>query len=97
MNTKPDHISQKDWNAVDIPDMGDAPTSNRFRSSSTTPQEIVDDVTRHFRGQQKKATRIATTIRLPGEVIDFFKRGGKGWQTRLSNTLEEYVRAHNPR
>jgi len=42
-------------------------------------------------------TKQSTTIRLPSNVIDFFKGGskdGKGWQTRLSAALEEYVEQH---
>jgi len=41
-----------------------------------------------------------TNIRLPSNVIDFFKAGsedGKGWQTRLSSVLEDYVKTHKTR
>jgi len=33
------------------------------------------------------------TLRLAPKVIDYFKQGGEGWQTRLNETLEEYVAA----
>lgn len=32
-----------------------------------------------------------TTIRLSPEVMDYFKRDGKGWQTRINQVLEDYV------
>jgi len=79
------------------PDAFESDFTNAFRSTATTPQGIVDDVMRQYRGKQKEATKRATTIRLPENVIDFFKAGGKdgkGWQTRLSHALEEYVKEH---
>ncbi len=46
---------------------------------------------------RKSTTRQITTMRLPIDVIEFFKAGskdGKGWQTRLNSVLEEYVKTH---
>jgi uncharacterized protein (DUF4415 family) len=31
------------------------------------------------------------TLRLAPKVIRYFKQSGEGWQTRLNETLEEYV------
>ena len=31
------------------------------------------------------------TLRLPVEVLDYFKAGGPGWQTRVSEVLERYT------
>ena len=31
------------------------------------------------------------TLRLPADVIAFFKAGGPGWQTRLSEALEQHT------
>lgn len=39
------------------------------------------------RGRQKTATKIATCIRLSPEVIEYFKAGGVGWQTRINEVL----------
>lgn len=33
----------------------------------------------------------ATTIRLSPEVLAYFKRDGKGWQTRINNALLAFV------
>ena len=30
-----------------------------------------------------KRPKVATTIRLSPEVMDYFKAGGRGWQTRI--------------
>ncbi|OOS23918.1 hypothetical protein B0681_08120 [Moraxella porci DSM 25326] len=36
----------------------------------------------------------ATTIRLDADVLEYFKAGGKGWQTRLNLALREYIATH---
>lgn len=46
-------------------------------------------------GRPKSANpKQATSIRLSPKVIEYFKRGGSGWQTRLNKVLEEYVESH---
>lgn len=49
------------------------------------------------RGPQKAPRKVATAIRLSPEVIEFFKSGGSGWQTRMDEALREYVKTHSPR
>ena len=49
------------------------------------------------RGPQKAPRKVATAIRLSPEVIEFFKSGGSGWQTRMDEALREYVKTHAPR
>ena len=36
----------------------------------------------------------STTIRLDADVIEYFKAGGKGWQTRINNVLKEWLATH---
>ena len=35
--------------------------------------------------------KVSTTIRLSPEVIDYFKAGGRGWQTRIDQALREWI------
>lgn len=35
----------------------------------------------------------ATTLRLDSEVLAFFKKDGKGYQTRINQVLVDYVKA----
>ena len=37
------------------------------------------------------------TLRLDAKVVRYFKQGGEGWQTRLNETLEDYVAAATKR
>jgi uncharacterized protein (DUF4415 family) len=43
------------------------------------------------RGPQKTPTKVQTTIRLDREVIDHFRASGRGWQSRLNETLRRVV------
>ena len=36
----------------------------------------------------------STTLRLSAEVLEFFKAGGKGWQSRINTILKEYAETH---
>ncbi len=39
------------------------------------------------------ATKIATSIRVDGDVMDWFKGQGRGWQTRMNAVLRAYAKA----
>ena len=46
---------------------------------------------RRTRGRQKAPTKEQVHIRLDADVVEHFRRGGRGWQTRLNETLREAV------
>ena len=54
-------------------------------------REATGTVTRRGRPPVGDAPKQQVTLRLAPKVIDYFKQGGEGWQTRLNETLEEYV------
>lgn len=42
----------------------------------------------------QSSSKQSTTLRLSAEVLEFFKAGGKGWQSRIDAVLKEYADAH---
>lgn len=44
------------------------------------------------RGPQKAPTKTAISIRLSEEVLQYFRKTGMGWQTRIDDVLKEWVR-----
>lgn len=47
------------------------------------------------RGPQKAPRKISTTIRLSPEVVEYFRAGGDGWQSRLDTVLKDWVKTHS--
>jgi uncharacterized protein (DUF4415 family) len=49
-------------------------------------------VRRGKRGPQKAPTKKLVSLRLSPEVVDHFKSGGPGWQTRIDTTLLKSIK-----
>ena len=48
------------------------------------------------RGRPPSANpKVSTTIRLSQDVIDHFKAGGRGWQTRIDEALRDWIAGRN--
>ena len=43
---------------------------------------------------KKAPTKTKGTIRLSPEIVEHFKSQGKGWQSRVNEALQEYVKTH---
>ena len=58
------------------------------------PEKFAKVVVRRGRPSVAKP-KVSTTIRLSQEVIDHFKAGGRGWQTRIDAALREWIGKHH--
>ena len=47
---------------------------------------------RRGRGPQKAPTKIATTIRIDRDVLEFFQSEGAGYQTRINDELRRVIK-----
>ena len=48
------------------------------------------------RGRPPSANpKVSTTIRLSPDVIEHFKAGGRGWQSRIDAALREWIAKHD--
>jgi uncharacterized protein (DUF4415 family) len=86
---KPDHISQEDWDAVDVPEW----TEEMFRRAKPAREVFPDfDFPKpRRRGPQKTPTKLQATVRFDRDVIEYFRGTGRGWQTRMNETLRRAV------
>ena len=62
----------------------------RMRPADEMIPEVVDRW-RRARGKQKAPTKTQITLRLDADLVAHFRNHGKGWQTRLNNTLRKAV------
>src|SRR5207244_8206071 len=54
-------------------------------------REATGTLTKRGRPPVGDEAKQQVTLRLAPKVIRYFKQSGEGWQTRLNETLEEYV------
>jgi uncharacterized protein (DUF4415 family) len=87
--TRPAHIAQEDWDAVDSPPLTEKELA-RMRPAREVVPEIVEAYLR-TRGLQKAPTKLQVTLRLDRDLIAHFKRAGRGWQTRINAALRRQV------
>ncbi len=46
------------------------------------------------RGAQKEPKKVALNLRLPQDVVDYFKLEGRGWQTKIGVALQDWIKSH---
>ncbi len=74
----------------------DAMTDEDIARQIAEDPDVAPDMTTvdfpRVRGSQFLPTKTSITIRLSNEVIEHFKKDGKGWQTRMNKFLLEKIR-----
>ena len=83
--------SRTDWDRLDALaddeiDFSDAP--------EITPEMFAQAVVRD--GLKQPAKKRQVTLRVDGDVLDWFRSQGKGYQTRINALLRAYMEAHQP-
>lgn len=90
---KPDHISQKNWDDVDSPPLTDSELAN-LRPLREVHPDLADWSEKRKRGQrgpQKEPVKVPVKLRLEPEVLQAYKATGRGWQTRMNDTLRQHA------
>ena len=60
----------------------------------TSDMPEVTDWSGAVRGGLYRPVKRLTSLRLDADVLEWFKRGGEGYQTRINAALREYVERH---
>jgi uncharacterized protein (DUF4415 family) len=74
-------VDNPEWTAEDF---------RRAKPAGSLPPEIRK-VFPNTRGPQKTLKKIPVSIRLTPEVVEYFKAGGPGWQSRIDDVLKKAV------
>lgn len=64
----------------------------RFQGASALPESLQRKL--GVRGPQKAPTKERITIRLSRDVVERFRATGDGWQTRLDEALQDWLKNH---
>lgn len=70
-------------------------TEKMFRKARPATEVVpgIVEAWRRTRGRPPKATtKQQITLRLSPEVLAFFRKQGRGWQTRVDEVLSRYVK-----
>lgn len=68
-----------EWTAEDI---------KKAKPASALPADVLAAFPR-TRGPQKARKKIPVSLRLSPDVVEHFKAGGPGWQSRIDETLRK--------
>lgn len=82
--------TQQDWDEVcDSPEATDEELAQARPFSDVFP-DLAESI-RRGRGPQKAPTKQLVSLRLSPDVLDRFKAGGPGWQSRIDEALRKVV------
>ena len=81
--------SLTDWERLDALQDEDIDLSDM---PEITPEMFAKAVVR--RGLKPAPRKQQVTIRLDGDVLEWFRAQGKGYQTRINSLLRAYMEAH---
>lgn len=67
-----------------------------MRDKDVDTSDIPDDTdwSKAVRGKYYRPVKKPYSLRLDADVVDWFKAGGDGYQTRINAALREYVQNH---
>ena len=83
--------SQTDWRRVDALKDGDIDLSEL---PEVSPDLFAQAIVRH--GLKPVSPKAQLTLRLDSDVLEWFRKQGRGYQTRINTLLRAYMDAHKP-
>jgi uncharacterized protein (DUF4415 family) len=86
------NAKKKSYSARDLREVSDSPEWTKKDFANAKPfaealPELAASI-RNGRGPNKAPTKKLVTIRLSGSVIEKYKSGGHGWQSRIDADLK---------
>ena len=77
--------TKQDWDDVDSPELTDEQMAQAKPFAEALP-ELAASI-RRGRGPSKAPTKRLVSLRLTAAVVDKYKAGGAGWQSRIDEDL----------
>lgn len=95
-NRKPHRPLRNDWDDSEIPELTDEDFAQMRPAREVFPD--IDDFPKPKpRGPQKAPTKVQATFRIDSDVIEYLRGTGRGWQTRVNETLRREVEREKKR
>jgi len=90
-------IKSKSGRQFELPSKEEEVAINAGIDSDPDTYELTESETSSLRRVGRplsETTKERITIRLSRDVTDYFRRSGRGWQTRMNEALQEYINTH---
>lgn len=69
-------------------------SGKRVQLSGIFPAETVEELTKRGRGRPKADNpKVQFTVRFDADIVEHFRKGGRGWQVRMEETLRKAIAA----
>jgi uncharacterized protein (DUF4415 family) len=75
------------------------PKNARFLKPAPGMKEKVLEIVKRYRGQrgpQKSPTKVPISIRVDADVLHFFQKSGRGWQSKIGALLRKEMERQKP-
>ena len=93
-----DAYTQADWDAVsDTPPLTDAELGRARPGVEGMPPAMAEAFTKRAGRPKVERRSVPVSLRVPAEVLDAYKAGGPGWQTRMNAALAAGLATHTQR
>ena len=80
-------FTKQEWDDTEFPEMTDEELAQMRPFAEVFP-ELAASIRKTREAEQDSTTRLVS-LRLSGEVIDKYKAGGAGWQSRIDADLRK--------
>jgi uncharacterized protein (DUF4415 family) len=82
----------------ELPELSDAEFAAGVVSTGMTPKEIIAAIEVKKRGRPKgSGQKVSTTVRFDADILEAFRAGGEGWQTRMNDALRDWLKRRKTR
>jgi uncharacterized protein (DUF4415 family) len=87
---KPDHISQKDWDSVDVPELTDEEMARAVPFQQAFP-DLAKSLKRQGGRPKVEHPKVKVAWRLSSDVVDHVRGIGKGYSARVEAVLKDAI------
>ncbi|NTA36273.1 BrnA antitoxin family protein [Agrobacterium salinitolerans] len=84
--------TEADWDAVDFPEMTDQELANACPARDVLPPAFFEAIDKYRKTRGRPPVdkpKKQVTLRLDEDVVERFREGGKGWQSRINEALRK--------
>jgi uncharacterized protein (DUF4415 family) len=92
-----DYVPNPNFTREDWEEVSDSPEWTKEDFAKARPfAEVFPEITRALelkrgRGKQKAETKQLVSLRMDRDIVERFKADGKGWQSRINDTLRKAI------